>query len=488
MSTYPAAFGRRNPIHAAAARAPRLGFFRAWGWLEWMILAQTAIPALLFVPGVSPIRTFLRVASFLIALLAWAVVGLSGRKALGRGFPAAPWLAAGAAWLAATAVLHPRNNSLAAGFAQAALNIAILCPALWGGAALRTSRQVPRIMALLLLCNGLSALVGIAQFYRPETFNPPVIPILATQQGLDVMLSFATDDGRRVLRPCGLTDTPGGAATAGSLAALVGLCWALRPMAGWKRLACLGLSLAGATVLYLSQSRSNLIVLVLCIGILAALLVLRRDYRRAGLLSAGGAAIIVAGLAWVFLAGASSAAQRFTALLESRPDQLYYRNRGFFVEDVFTNLIWDYPLGAGLGWWGQTYAYFGDKTPRPGQDWLWIEIQFAAWVIDGGVPLMVIYVAALALAMLDSIRIARTCKDEEIGFWAAVICALGMTVVTQCFSAMPFISPSGVQFWVLAAAVHAADGRLRAEATAAARRRAALAAAAAPAGVSGAAG
>ena len=43
-------------------------------------------------------------------------------------------LAAG--WLALQ-VANPSTNNLTSGVAQAALNIAILCPAFWGGAALR---------------------------------------------------------------------------------------------------------------------------------------------------------------------------------------------------------------------------------------------------------------------------------------------------------------------------------------------------------------
>jgi len=32
-------------------------------------------------------------------------------------------------------------------------------------------------MMILLLCNGLSALVGLGQVFRPGTFNPPVIRV-----------------------------------------------------------------------------------------------------------------------------------------------------------------------------------------------------------------------------------------------------------------------------------------------------------------------
>ena len=45
-----------------------------------------------------------------------------------------------------------------------------------------------------------------------------------------LVVPVTTADGRKFLRPCGLTDTPGGASGAGSTAAVLGLCLALRPI------------------------------------------------------------------------------------------------------------------------------------------------------------------------------------------------------------------------------------------------------------------
>ena len=60
------------------------------------------------------------------------------------------------------------------------------------------------------------------------------------------------------------------------------------------------------------------------------------------------------------------------------------------------------------------------------------------------------------LGLADSARIALRCRDEPLAHWAAVICALSIGIVAQCFGHHPFISPGGVQFWILAAALHAA--------------------------------
>ena len=431
-----------------------------WGWVEWTVLAQTAIPALMFVPALTPIRTYTRVASFALALLAWGAVVVSGRRSPGRPFPASPWLAVCAVWLAVS-VAHPTTNSIASGVAQAALNIAILSPALWAGAALRTPRQIGRVVALLFLCNAASALVGIGQFYRPETFNPPVIPVFNMADGIENMLSFETADGRRVIRPCGLTDVPGAASGAGLITCLVGLCFALRPMAGWKRLASLALAMAGAAVIYLSQVRSSLLTLVLCLGALVGLFLVRGDRRRATLLALGGAGIIGSSLLWVSIAGGQGALRRFESILEASPTELYQGNRGKYLEETLTRYIWEYPFGAGLGRWGQIFASFGDKSPSVDRGPLWAEVQATAWTYDGGIPLIALYSIAIILGVWDSIRIVRRCRDEEVGYWAMAICALGLSVLTLCFNGCPFIGPLGVQFWLLLAALHAADQQSR---------------------------
>jgi hypothetical protein len=453
-----------HPARGRAERAarPRPARMPGWGWLEWVILGQVAIPALLFVPGLTKVRVVTRVAAYVMALMAWAAVFLSGRRAPGRVFPAAPWLAVAAAWLLVS-ILHPTTNTPLAGAAQATLVIAIFSPAFWGGGALAVPRQLRRLMALLFLCNVASALVGIGQYYRPDIFNPPVIPMLEMNKGrgYEESLSFTTSDGRKVLRPCGLTDTPGGASTAGATACLVGLCWALRPMAGWKRLASLLLALLGAAILFLSQVRGILAAVVGSIAVMVGLFALRRDYRRATLLGVSGAGAFGVAMIWIVTFVGSGALDRFRTLLETPPAELYYRNRGHFLQATLDVLIWEYPLGAGLGRWGMIHAYFGDPGAGPERGMLWSELQWTAWVYDGGIPLLAISTAALAVAIFNAVRIIRTSRDEEIGCWAVAICALNLNALALCFAAIPFIGPYGIQFWALNAALHAADQRAR---------------------------
>src|SRR5262249_36599852 len=144
----------------------------------------------------SALRIATRVAAFGMALLAWGMIRLT-RPRVAATHPAALWLTVTTAWLALE-ILNPGTNTLVAGGAQAALYIAVFSPVFWVPAARRPPQQLGRIMAILMVCNGLSALVGIGQVYRPGTFNPPVIPALQDDpEGFRrEMYSYKTDDGR----------------------------------------------------------------------------------------------------------------------------------------------------------------------------------------------------------------------------------------------------------------------------------------------------
>ncbi len=422
---------------------------------------QTVLPALLFVPAIahSKIRVVLRVSAFGISLMAGVALSLWGRPAVGRRFPAQVWLAISGAWLALE-IFHPTTNSLVSGLAECMLNVAIFLPAYWATWGTLTARRVSRVMFLLFLTNAAGALVGIAQFYQPDRFNPPVIPMLEMNEQNRHDMAFTAADGRRVLRPCGLTDTPGGASASGAIAALVGLAWVLNPMARWKRLIGLGLTAVGVASVFLGQARVQLVGEMISYGVLALLLVLQRDYRRLSVMSGAGVLIVVLAVGWVVREGGEDVMKRYYSLIEDKPTEVYSQSRGGFLRFTFDDLMWRWPLGGGLGRWGMVHYYFGDRSlaqDRGGA--FWVEIQWTGWVVDGGIPLMFMYAAAIVAAMLSMLKIALRCRDPETAFWAAVLFALGLSTMAQCFVACPFISPSGLQFWILTAMVHAAGER-----------------------------
>lgn len=452
----------RPPVGAAPAARPKAKPSRArermpWGWLELFVLSQTFLPALLFVPGLTVVRTPVRIAAYAIAPMIWLFVAWSGRRPVrGAGsFPARPWLIFCAGWLALS-IFHPNSYSVVAAAAQAALYLSVFSVAFWAPAALTSSRQLSRLMALLFLCNALSALVGVAQVFRPETFNPPVIPAMNNIfQGEDMVYESG---GRKILRPCGLTDTPGAVAPAGMAAALFGLCWALLPIAAWKRAASLGLAVVGMAAIYYTQVRLTIVMLGICLLTVMGLLVLQKRWRQVVLLTVLGAVVILGSSAWVVRSSGSAVTERLMTLFTNDPAKLYQESRGGFVQHAFEEVLWEYPLGYGMGWWGMIQASFGDPhRPSP----VWVEVMWPAWIYDGGFPLLLAYCGAIAVAMLDSLRITLRSKDRTVAYWGAVIVAFNLSILATCFSFVAFLAPLGLQFWLLAAVLHAADAQSR---------------------------
>jgi hypothetical protein len=60
---------------AVAASAPRWSF----GFAEFFVISQTALPALLYFPGTQGIRLYIRIAPFAISLAAFAWCGPGSR-------------------------------------------------------------------------------------------------------------------------------------------------------------------------------------------------------------------------------------------------------------------------------------------------------------------------------------------------------------------------------------------------------------------------
>jgi hypothetical protein len=372
-------------------------------------------------------------------------------------FPARPWLLFCAGWLTILAFI-PTSYSFPAGVAQAAFYITVLSPAFWAGEALGSPRQVGRVLAVLLLCNGLSATLGLGQVFYPERLNPPeTMATKGAYEGEDLKIELV--DGRRVFRPSGLTDSPGAAAHAGSVTALLGLCFALRPIAIWKRLGALGMSFVGIAVMYFTQVRMSMVMLVVCFAVLGLLLLSQGNLRSAMLLASGAAAMLGGALLWVGRTMGSQVFERFGTLVTSDPASLYQKSRGFYIEDAFSRVLVEYPLGFGLGWWGTAYGLFVDPNRLSP---VWVEVMVPAWIYDGGFPLLIGYGGAVIVAIVCTARVALTSRDRELAFWAAVVTAQNLGIAASCFSYVTFLTALGAQFWMLAAVIHTADAMSRA--------------------------
>lgn len=453
-----AAVGRKR----SSAKGAALEKLPKWGWLEWLTLSLPLMPGLVFIPGLSFIRVVVRISAFLLPMVAWYYVASKGKRRSGReSFKPFATMKFCIVWVLIE-ILNPMG--IAAPFAvlaEAMLTISVISPLFWTAYDLKTSKQVPRMMMILFLCNALGGVMGILQVRYPGRFDPPAIPAfqaLGEEMAMGIY-TYQTDDGRSIMRPCGLTDTPGGACIAGAAAGLLGLCWALRPLAIWKRGFCLLMSFLGIAAVYYTQVRSLLVVEVVCIMVLVALFTLQGNVIQATQIGVLGTGLILGSLVWVAINVGGAVLDRFGTLVKEDQGKLYQNSRGMFVQDTFTKTIFEYPLGAGMGRFGQTQAYFGSSSVSAE----WAEVQWPAWLLDGGIVLLFAYPYAVVAAILDSMRVALRSKDKDLAYWAAVVVAVNISTFATCFSQMPFLAAGGLQFWTFAAVIHAADRRVREE-------------------------
>jgi hypothetical protein len=403
-------------------------------------------------------RMVVRVAAFGASLL--LLVALRGR---GSRHPAALPAAMALAVLG-VCVFHPETVGVLAGVAQFALYAAVLGPIFWVGRLRSVDMGTLRRTALILWAfHSFSAGLGVLQVYRPGTFQPPLSAVVeAKGKGYAESLKITTASGERVFRPMGLTDMPGGAAISGLYAVLLGVGFFLTRRAPLVIAASLGSVGLGVACLYLSQVRALVVMTGVSLVAVALVLLWRRDLRRLATFSAGLALMMGAGyLAAVNVAG-KAVTQRLATLTQAPASQVYYDNRGRFLEDAFLVTLPRAPLGEGLGHWGMTATYFGGG---PNAKPIWVEIQWAGWIVDGGLPLTLAYVAALLAVLLATWRIARAPPPSAVAgdlpFWGTIVLAYSVGAVALTFSYPIFLSQAGMEFWLLNATLFAAARHAR---------------------------
>lgn len=436
------------------------------GWLEFIVLSQTLLPAMLFIPGLTSVRLAIRVLGTVLPLVAWVAVIFSGKRVPGgRPYPPAIWMAFCAIWMTLS-IAHPNTNSLRSGTAEMVLNVAIFCPVFWAPRLVRDTRQIRRLIVVMLICNGAGSLVGLGQVFRPATFRPPSIPILQSDPTKEGSLTIKTEDGMEFLRPAGLTDAPGAGGIAGLLACLTGLAVALPATSKKVRLASLGTALAGLAVIFYSQARFTVIVLVAGMMAWVVMLAMQRDMRKLALLGVCGAALAFGSVGMVMRAGGMAVMNRFLTLFQKRSDAVYYENRGKFVEHALLTLLPEYPLGAGMGRFGTMHGYFGDPMAPLERSGLWVETQVEGWVLDGGAPLLLAEFGAVITAMVLAFCTAVRCPDRELRYWASVVVVFGLFAALSVLGNLVFLTSNGLQFWVLLGALYGADALARGQARA----------------------
>lgn len=434
---------RQEPgVQAGAAAAP-------WGFPELFVISQTALPALLYLPGTQVIRLPLRFSAFGISLAAffWWQMQSRHRPPAHRAYP---WVAA-VMGLLTIMLSSPYTSSLVGGLAHMMVYFAVMSPLFWAPVFVRTPEHLARLLAIVLICSGINSAVGVLQVYDPARWMPAELSRIVTEGAIGLgAVTYMGPNGQVIIRPPGLFDTPGAVAGPGMFAALLGVIFGLSPIAAWKRAGSFALAAAGIAAIYLSQVRISLVVTLLMFGLYAAILVRQRRAAKATAFAMLAAGVVVGSFVVAVTLGGTSIMNRFMTLFSDDPLAVYYRARGVQLDITFSQLLFDYPLGAGLGRWGMAAAYFGSTT-LPG---LWAEIQITGWMIDGGVAMIALYVGALVAAARSQYRLAIQGRYPRIAVCAGVVFAANLGIAAMVFSFTPFVTQIGIQYWFLTGALH----------------------------------
>ena len=425
----------------------------AWGIPEWFVVSQTALPALLFLPGTQLLRLPLRVSAFVIAIGVGVLLRFLRDTPVLPRHPATKWLV-GATVFMTLNVVHPTTNSLSGALAQIFVVVCVIAPLLWAPHLVRTPEQLRRLAILLLMCNGVNSIVGVMQVYAPDVWLPAEFSRLVTESRFGLgPVSYIGPDGGRIVRPTGLFDTPGAVAGPGMLAALLGVVFAASPIKILFRLGSAGLALAGITAIYLTQVRISLVMVLAMLVVYFVVLLAQGRRVRATMFGSIFAGILVAGFSLATVLGGASIVERFATLFAQDPISLYYASRGGQITSTFGDLLFEAPLGSGLGRWGMAARYFSDPANLDAPA-IWAEIQLNGWMIDGGVVLVASYVLALLSTALYERRVALRSQDDWVRSSGALVLAANLGCAALIFSFTPFVTQVGIQYWFLAGALH----------------------------------
>ncbi len=411
-------------------------------WILGFITMQFVCQLALLNTALTPFRVVFRSAAFLVSLVALVMVPGFARANVVR-----PWLAASLA-IVLLMMMHPTTNSPLVGIAHLALYVAIAAPVVWVARLQLAPATFLLLVTFLWLFHTVSASFGVLQTLYPGRFDMPLSTIVGLKADLRAGLQITLASGVTVFRPSGLTDAPGGASNAGLLAYIFGLGF----MSTSRKLipatlGCVSISV-GIFCMLISQVRMTLVLALIATLMyvfgLSILGRLRLVWLRLLLLPV----LIVAGGSVALAVGGTDTAERLQTLMTDKPLDVYESNRGLFLRETFDTFAPQYPFGAGLGRWGMIRSFFGDENNLNSPP-IWVEIQFTAWVLDGGLPLLFTYGMATMLALWYSFRLAMRCPDRRLAIWGFLIVGYDVGILAVMFSYVPFIGQMGLEYWLL---------------------------------------
>lgn len=431
-----------------------------WGWVEMFVVVQNLSMALLFIPGSQLYRPYIRALPYLLSISAAALL-YNRRTDRLRLPPGGEALIAALILLFASTFFHP-TSAFPAGLAQCLFQVTIAAPIFWAADEVRDPARLNRVLWLIFLTNAASALVGLLQVYYPSTFMPPAFSSLALSMNPEAVnaLTYVGAAGQKIIRPVGLTDLPGGAAVAGLIVGLLGLVFAAQPKQQLlRRVFCLAMAVVGISVLFLTQVRSLIVMLVFSALAMCALFIRQARFIQSAVLGGICVFLLVGSFLWAAAIGGKPVTDRFSGLIDGSPFLTFQQNRGIFVKQTFDEILYEYPFGAGAGRWGMMNVYFGGGPNQPPP--IWAEIQLTGWLLDGGVLMWVLYGGAVLLAMAFAYRLSISLADRQLNYLAAIVLCLNFFVAGQSFGGPVFNTQLGIQFWFLTAALYGVSSRRR---------------------------
>ena len=266
-------------------------------------------------------------------------------------------------------------------------------------------------------------------------------------------LTYPGPDGRPIIRPPGLSDLPGGAAVGGLITVVLGIAFVSderrSPLA---RLLAAVAAATGMTALYLTQVRSLTVMAAVSVLIFAAIRLRQGRVLQGGWIAAASVAMIAASFMWAAAIGGQAIEDRFSSLIETGLFTTFQESRGIFLDYTVRELLFQFPLGAGLGRWGMMQVYFSDPAMSHAPP-IHVEIQITGWLLDGGFLMWVCYGGALAaagrLAYVSSVR----GSTDLLRYLSAIVLALQLAIIGLCLTGPVFNTQLGVLFWTVTGAL-----------------------------------
>jgi hypothetical protein len=409
-------------------------------WLLVFVLAGFLFELGLFVAGNTALRLPLRVGMYFTSLA--FVFLIRGNSTPHPASRLIQYILA----VLIVCLINPLGNELPARVGQICLYFSVLSPLIWASKLRITIQTFRRLVVIMWFFYTASAVMGVLQVEYPGKFDGALSANFDDQSIMPHV--FVLADGTKIIRPKGLTDVPGGASTGGVYSIVLGTGLLLTTRSNFLRIAAIAGMVAGLFCIFICQMRTNLIITGIATVSLIFVLIYRRDYGRAGFFLAIAFAVALVGKSAAFSVGGKSTVDRFLTLVASDPGTVFYANRGGFVDEVVHNATHQYPLGAGLGRWGMVSHYFGDPAAS-----LWAEMMWQALLYDGGIPLMLLYIALIVVLMRTALRQALRQRDRDLACWAGVVFGYTLAALAASFVFPIFADSEGMDVLLINASL-----------------------------------